>query len=185
MEVAFSLSTYARSLDWEKTMTKKDESLVTGVFNSRGDATRAIEMLEERGFRDSDISLLMSDSVGKDFKIEDSSKMPEGLAAGATAGGVIGALVAGLTAVGTIATGGGLLIAGPLVAILAGGGAGAGVGGVIGGLVGAGMTEHEAKLFAKELEDGRILVAVHCSTDARKETAEEVFEATSGVVSVK
>jgi hypothetical protein len=166
-------------------MTKKDESLVTGVFKTRDDAARAIQLLEERGFTDSDISLLMSDSVGKDFKIEDSSKMPEGVAAGATAGGVIGALVAGLTAVGTIATGGGLLIAGPLVAVLAGGGAGAGVGGIIGGLTGAGMTEHEAKLFASELEDGRILVAVHCSTDARKDIAEEIFEATSESVSVE
>ena len=166
-------------------MTTKDDTLVTGLFTTRDDATRAIQVLEERGFLDSDISLLMSDSVGKDFKIKDSSKMPEGLAAGATAGGVIGALVAGLTAVGTIATGGGLLIAGPLVAALAGGGAGAGVGGIVGGLAGAGMTEHEAKLFASEVEDGKILVAVHCSSDARKETAEEVFEATRGKVSVE
>ncbi len=166
-------------------MTTKDETLVTGVFKTRVDATRAIQMLEEKGFRDNEISLLMSDSVGKDFQIKDSSKMPEGIAAGATAGGVIGALLAGLTAVGTIATGGGLLIAGPLVAILAGGGAGAGVGGIIGGLTGAGMTEHEAKLFASELEDGRILVAVHCSSDARKETAEDVLEAADGSVSVE
>lgn len=166
-------------------MTTKDETLVTGVFKTRVDATRAIQMLEEKGFQDSEISLLMSDSVGKDFQIKDSSKMPEGIAAGATAGGVIGALLAGLTAVGTIATGGGLLIAGPLVAILAGGGAGAGVGGIIGGLTGAGMTEHEAKLFASELEDGRILVAVHCSSDARKETAEDVLEAADGSVSVE
>ena len=165
-------------------MTKKNGTLVTGIFSTRVDATRAIQSLEERGFQDKDISLLMSDSVGKDFKIEDTSKMPEGLAAGATAGGVIGALIAGLTAVGTIATGGGLLIAGPLVAILAGGGAGAGIGGLIGGLAGAGMTEHEATLFASELEDGRILVAVHCSSDARKATAEEVFEETRGAVSV-
>lgn len=166
-------------------MTTKDETLVTGVFKTRVDATRAIQMLEEKGFQDSEISLLMSDAVGKDFQIKDSSKMPEGIAAGATAGGVIGALLAGLTAVGTIATGGGLLIAGPLVAILAGGGAGAGVGGIIGGLTGAGMTEHEAKLFASELEDGRILVAVHCSSDARKETAEDVLEAADGSVSVE
>ncbi|MEX2578629.1 MAG: hypothetical protein WD342_06190 [Verrucomicrobiales bacterium] len=166
-------------------MATKNETLVTGVFNTRVDATRAIQMLEEKGFQDSEISLLMSDSVGEDFQIKDSSKMPEGLAAGATAGGVIGALVAGLTAVGTIATGGGLLIAGPLVAVLAGGGAGAGVGGIIGGLTGAGMTEHEAKLFADEIEDGRILVAVHCSSDERKDTAEDVFEVADGAVSVE
>lgn len=166
-------------------MTKKDDTLVTGIFATRPDAIQAIEALEKRGFLDSEISLLMSDSVGEEFKIKDSSKMPEGLAAGATAGGVIGALIAGLTAVGTIATGGGLLIAGPLVAILAGGGAGAGIGGVIGGLVGAGMTEYEAKLFAEELEDGKILVAVHCASDERKDIAEEIFETTGGTVSVE
>jgi len=77
-------------------MATKNGTLVTGVFSNRVDATRAIQRLEESGFRDEDISLLMSDPVGKDFKIEDSSKMPEGLAAGATAGGVIGALIAGL-----------------------------------------------------------------------------------------
>jgi len=166
-------------------MIGKDDTLVTGIFTTRADATRAVQMLEERGFHDREISLLMSDSVGEEFKIEDSSKMPEGLAAGAAAGGALGALIAGLTAVGTIATGGGLLIAGPLVAILAGGGAGAGVGGLIGGLAGAGMTEYEAKLFASELEDGKILVAVQCSTDERKETVEEVFKVTSGTVSVE
>jgi len=166
-------------------MTTKHDTLVTGIFTTRADATHAVQLLENKGFLDQEISLLMSDSVGEDFKIESSSKMPEGVAAGATAGGVIGALVAGLTAVGTIATGGGLLIAGPLVAILAGGGAGAGVGGIVGGLAGAGMTEYEAKLFASELEDGKILVAVQCATDARKETAEEVFKATSGAVSVE
>jgi hypothetical protein len=166
-------------------MAKDDGKLVTGVFAHRSDATRAIQALEERGFRDDEISLLMSDAVGEDFKIEDSSKAAEGVAAGAASGGVIGALIGGLTAVGTIATGGGLLVAGPLVAILAGGGAGAGVGGVIGGLAGAGMTEYEAKLFAKELDDGKILVAVHCTNDDRKDEAERLLEAAGGEVSVK
>lgn len=166
-------------------MAKHDDKVVTGIFAQRSDATRAIQALEAKGFRDDEISLLMSDTVGKDFKIEDSSKMAEGVAAGATGGGVLGAVVAGLTAVGTIATGGGLLVAGPLVAILAGGGAGAGLGGLIGGLAGAGMTEYEAKLFAKELEDGKILVAVHCADDSRKESAEQTLESAGGTVSVK
>jgi hypothetical protein len=166
-------------------MSKNDDTVVTGIFAHHADAANAIHALEERAFRDSEISLLMSDDVGENFKIKDSSKMPEGVATGATTGGVIGALVAGLTAVGTIATGGGLLVAGPLVAILAGGGAGAGVGGLLGGLVGAGMTEYEAKLFASELEDGKILLAVHCSDDDRKETAERVMEDAGAKVSTE
>lgn len=166
-------------------MAKHEDTVVTGIFAHRTDATRAIQTLGAREFRDDEISLLMSDTVGKDFKIENSSKMAEGVAAGATGGGLLGALIGGLTAVGTVATGGGLLVAGPLVAILAGGGAGAGVGGLLGGLAGAGMTEYEAKLFAKELEDGKILVAVHCADDARRDTAEHTLENAGGTVSVR
>lgn len=154
---------------------KHKEKVVTGIFAHQADASRAIQALEERGFGDEEISLLMSDTVGEEFKLEDSSKLPEGVAAGAASGGIIGALIAGLTTVGTIATGGGLLVAGPVVAALAGGGAGAGIGGLIGGLAGYGVSEYEAKLFAREIEDGKILVAVHCDNDNRKKTAERVL----------
>lgn len=151
-------------------------SVVTAVFAHHVDAVNAVNGLEARGFTASEISLLMSEGAGNNFKLHGTKKVPEGVAAGATGGGVVGALVGGLTAVGTIATGGaGLLIAGPLVGALAGAGAGAGVGGLIGGLVGLGVPKYEAEVFAEDLDDGRILVAVRCDTKARKETAERVF----------
>lgn len=164
-------------------MAMNSDKVVTGIFAHQADAARAVQGLEERGFGEAEISLLMSDTVGEEFKIKDSSKMPEGLAAGATSGGLIGALVGGLTAAGTIATGGGLLVAGPIVAALAGGGAGAGLGGLIGALAGSGMTEYEAKMFARELEDGKILVGVHCGEGDRRKTAERVLEDAGAKVS--
>jgi hypothetical protein len=93
--------------------------------------------------------------------------MAEGVAVGATTGGAVGALVAGLTAVGTIATGGtGLLVAGPVVAALAGAGAGAAGGSILGGLVGASIPEHEIKHYEDALNKGSVLVGVHVPDDA-------------------
>jgi hypothetical protein len=154
----------------------EDTRVVTGIYAHPIDAAEAINGLEARGFREGDVSLLMSEGRGSEFKLADSTKMPEGAAAGAVGGGIIGALMAGLTAVGTLtATGGVILIAGPLVAALAGAGAGAGAGGLIGGLVGYGISEYEAAAFADNIEDGKVLVAVRCADKARQETAERVL----------
>jgi hypothetical protein len=156
--------------------TGKKCDVVTGIFTERGHAVRAIHDLEASGFTQSEISVLMSEALGSQFKLEENSKAPEGAAAGAVGGGLLGALIAGLTAVGTIATGGGLLVAGPIVAALAGAGLGAGAGGTIGALVGYGMSEYEARLFAGELEDGNALLAVECLTDTRRRLAERILE---------
>lgn len=156
---------------------KDARRIVTGVFTHQLDAVQAIHGLESRGFGESEISLLMSDGLGEEFALHRRSKMPKGAAAGAVGGGLLGALVAGLTAVGTISTGGaGLLIAGPLVAALAGAGAGGGAGGLIGALIGAGMSEFEAKTFAERLDEGKILVAVRCSDSAREDVAEQMLD---------
>ncbi|WP_240919782.1 hypothetical protein [Paraglaciecola sp. 20A4] len=79
------------------------------------------------GIRESDISIVANDSYSKeDFAVDEGSKAAEGGIIGAASTGVLAAVVAGFTAVGAVATGGsGLLIAGPLVAALAAGGAGA------------------------------------------------------------
>lgn len=136
---------------------------VLGIYKSKSDAGAAVEQLYQRGFRDENMSLLMSEGTySKEFDIQKHNKGAEGLAAGATIGGAIGAIAAGLTAVGAVAlTGGaGIVAAGPLVAALAGGGAGAATGGAIGGLIGLGFDEHEAKLVDEQLNCGRVLLAV-------------------------
>ncbi len=89
-------------------------------------------------------------------------------------GGSLGALAAGLTAVGTIAlTGGiGLLAAGPVVAALAGAGAGATAGGALGGLIGLGFDKNEATLVDRDLENGAILIAA----ESRRGDEEQIRE---------
>ncbi len=135
---------------------------IVGVFRSPGAAAAAIRILESRGVRADQISVVASDSFTKEsFAVDSHTKLPEGVAIGATSGAALGAVVAGLTAVGAIATGGlGIIAAGPIVAALAGAGAGAAGGGAIGGLVGLAIPEHEVKHYEDALEKGNVLVGV-------------------------
>ncbi len=139
------------------------KSTVTEVFKTPLEASNAVEELKMAGITEKDISVLMSDAThGKEFDIEQKSKAPEGIAIGATTGGVLGAIAAGMTAVGSVVlTGGaGIVAVGPMVAALAGFGAGAGAGGLVGGLVGLGINENEAKQIEADLDNGSVLVAV-------------------------
>jgi len=156
--------------------------IVTGLFESPSDAAIAVHSLEARGISPNDISLIAGDGFDREaFGVDSHSKMPEGVAIGATGGAAIGAVLAGLTAVGAIAaTGGvGLLAAGPLVAALTGAGAGAVAGSVLGGLVGLGIPEHEIKHYENAIEKGSVLVGVHYHNSEQKKIAKEVFDACS------
>jgi hypothetical protein len=141
--------------------------VITGLYETPNRAAMAVRALEDEGIPGEDISLLIGDNFDRDaFTVETHTKAPEGVAVGAAAGGAVGALIAGLTAVGTVATGGaGLLVAGPIVAALAGAGAGAAGGGVLGGLVGASIPEHEIKHYEDALSKGSVLIGVSVPDD--------------------
>jgi hypothetical protein len=160
-------------------------TLVTGLFRSRADAERAVEDLVHYGWARDDISLLMSDATrGREFGLSMATKAPEGAATGATIGGVLGAVAAGLVALGIIAIPGiGLVAAGPIVATLAGLGAGAAAGGLTGALIGLGLPEHEAKFYNEEIERGGILVGVYTHDD-RADQARKILDA-AGAEKVK
>lgn len=151
---------------------------VTATFKTYTAAQHALLTLEANGFSERDISVLVADKTnGKSFNIEDASKAPEGAAVGGIAGGVIGAIAAGLTAVGSIVIpGAGLLVAGPIVAALAGGAVGAASGSLLGSLVGLGIPEHEAKRYEDEISKGSVLVAVDAEGSDRAKLVKEIFE---------
>lgn len=153
-------------------------TLVTGIFSSRAAAEHAADELTRAGFAADDVSLLMSETTqGREFAVKRSTKAPEGAAAGATIGGAIGAIAAGLAAVGSIAVPGlALVAAGPVVAALTGLGAGAAAGGLTGALVGLGIPEHEAKFYDQELRGGGILVGVYAHDD-RARQARDILNA--------
>jgi hypothetical protein len=153
-------------------------TLVSGLFKTRSAAERAVENLVDYGYSRDDISLLMSDATrGREFALQMATKAPEGAATGATIGGVIGAIAAGLVAMGIVVVPGlGLVAAGPVVATLAGLGAGAAAGGFTGALVGLGIPEHEARFYNEAIEKGGILVGVYCHSD-RADQARRVLQA--------
>jgi hypothetical protein len=151
---------------------------VSGIFSSYADFANLIEALNTRGYREDDLSVLMSEHTHQQyFAPQENTKAPEGATVGSLSGGILGVVIGGLTLAGTVIVPGlGLLVAGPLVGALTAGAVGAATGGVIGALIGAGIPEHEAKFFEYALkEQGRILVVAHIP---KPETAEVklVFE---------
>lgn len=153
-------------------------TIVTGLFRNETDAAQAVHAIETCGVDPGRISLVAGDSFRKEaFGVHSHTKMAEGVAVGTTTGAAVGAIVAGLTAVGTIATGGlGILAAGPIVAALAGAGAGAAGGGVIGALAGVAIPEHEVKHYEDAIEKGSVLVGVECDGGDEKKLVKKAFE---------
>ena len=158
-------------------------TILTALYETPKRAADAVRVLESKGIPSDDISLLIGDNFDRNaFAVETHTKLSEGVAAGAVAGGAIGALVAGLTLVGAIATGGaGLLVAGPLVAALAGAGAGAAGGGVLGGIIGAAIPEHEVKHYEDALSKGSVMVGVTCPTNETRDVAKQILKDTGAI----
>jgi|AntRauTorcE11897_2_1112592.scaffolds.fasta_scaffold00239_6 uncharacterized membrane protein len=154
------------------------KNLVTATFKTREDSLDALSRLESIGITDEQISLIVTDKTrGNTFNMESHSRVDEGTAAGATAGGLIGLMLGAMATAGTIVIPGlNLVVTGALAGSLAGLGAGAATGGLAGGLVGAGMTEHEAKLYVDEIKDGGILLAVRAADDDQKDLIRDTLE---------
>lgn len=157
---------------------KADYEQISGLFVSYKDFAELIEALNLRGYKEEDLSVLMSEHTHRQyFTPQENTKAPEGAAVGTLSGGILGAVIGGLSLVGNIILpGSGLLVAGPLVGALTAGAVGAAAGGLIGALVGAGIPEHEAKFFEEALkQEGQILVVAHVLKDHVKEV-KAVFE---------
>lgn len=172
---------------------------VTGLFHDRASAERAVDAILKAGHRPEDVSMVMSDSArAKHFgttttttttstkpAVPDASlndperkgRLAEGVGVGGLVGGSVGAVVAGIAAVGTslLLPGLGLVVAGPIAAALAGAGAGGATGSLIGGLANAGVSETHAKHYEGGLKKGGILVAVDAKDAAKAEELRRWF----------
>ena len=140
---------------------------VFGIYPHRASFEYAFGVLKGEGFRDTDISVLLQENSGtKDLAAKKATKAPEGAATGAGSGAVIGGALGWLAATGALSfpTLGPLIVAGPIIATLAGIGVGGTLGGVSGALVGLGTPEYEAKRYQGRIEKGGILLSVHCDS---------------------
>jgi hypothetical protein len=150
-------------------------NLITGLFATEATAEAAVSQLKTMGYGQNEISIIMKDrEAAADLAHETGSRTMEGVGKGAAIGGTIGAVLAGLLAVGTVTIPGvGLLAAGPLAAMLAGAGAGGLTGGFLGWLTHAGIPADVAPYYERGLQAGGVVVAVaaHPGDEARVQQA--------------
>src|SRR6478752_1112080 len=154
-----------------------------GIYRDRAGVEAAVDILRENGFRNTDISVLFPENTGtKDFAAEKNTKAPEGTAAGAGTGAVVGGTLGWLAGIGALAIPGlgPFIAAGPIMAALAGVGVGGAVGGVTGALVGMGIPEYEAKRYEGVIQTGGILLSVHCSTSDEVSRGKNILKGTGG-----
>ena len=148
------------------------------IASTVSQASQIVTDLRRAGFDDDAISVLYSDKgTTRDFAHTSATKAPEGVAAGAGAGGVFGAALGWLAGIGSLSFPGAgpLIAAGPILSALSGIGLGAAVGGTAGGLIGYGFPEFEAKRFEGKVVGGGILVSVHVAGRVDRRRACEVF----------
>jgi hypothetical protein len=153
--------------------------VVYGIAKTEAQAERIVTELEAAGFDYGDVSVLLPDRTGtRDFAHEKGTKAPEGAAAGAGTGGLLGGALGLLAGIGTLAIPGvgPLIAAGPILATLSGAAVGATVGGIAGALVGMGIPEYEAKLYEGRLRDGNILISVHAESSDQRQLARKILE---------
>src|ERR1700735_5331036 len=152
---------------------------VFGIYPQYADVENGVDALQAAGFRNTDISVLFPENVGtKDFAHKKETKAPEGTAAGATTGAVIGGGLGWLAGIGALAIPGlgPFIAAGPIMAALAGVGVGGAVGGITGALIGMGIPEYEAKRYEGRVKDGGILLSVHSDTSDEIKRAKNIMK---------
>ncbi len=164
--------------------------MVTAVFRNQNDTENAFDALRDLGYPESKIDVLMSEKTRTDWysDVKDSDKHEvgnlgvEGMGVGGAIGTAVGAALGAVVAIGTtIALPGlGLIVAGPIVAALAGGGAGAVTGGLVGGLIGLGISEENATAYQEVLRQGGVVMGVEPRLTEDTDKIKTIFENNNG-----
>lgn len=155
------------------------ERVMIGVFESAGDAKRAIEDLRDARFSDKDIGVLTHDKDGdpdvKSFRELEGNRAGTGAAVGVAAGAGGGALWALGIAAGFLPAIGPVIAGGILAAIAVSAASGAAAGLLVGTLVGYGVTDEDAAFYDAEFKKGRTIVVVQ--GDDRRELVQTILTA--------
>jgi hypothetical protein len=135
-------------------------NLISGLFDTEAAAENAVSQLKNMGYTSDEITIIMKDrNAARDLAEGTGTRTMADVGTGAAIGGTIGAVLAGLLAVGSVTIPGvGLIAAGPLAAMLAGAGAGGAAGSLVGWLVGAGVSEDVAPYYERGLNEGGVVV---------------------------
>lgn len=153
--------------------TKKSVYGTFGLtFNNTADAEAFYQSMKARGYDSDELSIMMSEATkdnayGGDLPVHTApNSTAENVAAGSGIGGTIGAIAGVIATLGTNAVipGLGVVVAGPIIGALAGAGAGGATGALVGALTNIGVPEEYAKMYYRELQDGKTVVLVDPKT---------------------
>ena len=145
--------------------------IALGVYSSREAADDALREFDLAGFPHTDMSIMLPDgneaqAPNRDIRDMDvkakNTRGAQGTGAGAGIGAAPSLTLERFTAFTDLAVPGlgTLLVAGPLIGILADGAAID----ALGSLAGVGIAEREAKLYAERLKRGGVLVSIHADS---------------------
>lgn len=147
--------------------TSTGNTFFTGMFDYKG-AEYAYQHLIERGYTSDDINLLMTEETHEMHfvKNEVNTEIPDkslnraelGAAIGGTGGALAGTALA--LAISITIPGLGFVIAGTILAGIAGTTAGILAGGLVGALTGIGIPQDVAAIYKKGIEEGKIVMSV-------------------------
>lgn len=147
--------------------TSTGNKQITGMFDYTG-AENAYQHLIELGYTSDDINLLMSEKTHERHFVKNivSTEIPDkslnnaevGAAIGGTGGAIAGTALA--LAISLTIPGLGFVIAGTILAGIAGTTAGILAGGLIGALTGIGIPQDVALIYKKGIEEGNIVINV-------------------------
>lgn len=158
---------------------------VAGVFESQGDAEKALNELKDAGFSPDQVSVVAKDTRETQSMVERSDMAgaeTSGAATGALLGGLTGGIAGWLVGIGALAIPGigPIVAAGALATTLGGAAVGAVAGGLIGALVGAGIPEDDARTYESHVKEGRILITAQAATGQQAEAARDAFDRYGG-----
>lgn len=162
-----------------QTKNQRDQQqAVFGIVANRSKAISVVESLRSAGFRESEISMVMSGGIDGNIGVEGNTKAPEGATAGAGSGLLLGGALGWMAGIGALAIPGlgPFIAAGPIMAALGGAAIGSAAGGLTGGLIGMGFSEYEAREYEGWLKDGHALISVRTSNSDEVDLAKKLLD---------
>lgn len=154
-------------------MSASNDSVVWGIFDTRGPAETAIDKLWHAGFSHEQVGWAgpgeaMTEAETPPGKVEEAAS--KGAVIGSISGGTLGALGGALLSV-LVPGIGPVLAGGILTAVIAGAAAGAAGGVYLGPFIAMGLSEQESHEYAQALREGRTIVAVRAGDRAAEATS--------------
>jgi hypothetical protein len=175
-----------------KTQLPRDKSL-SGVFTDISSGERAYGLLREMGYVD-DVSVLLSDEARvryfpspglKGEVVGDTEGDGPGFGSiiGIGAGAAIGALLAAAACLAI--PGPGVVIIGPLAAVLIGAILGGLSGSLIGSLLGIGYSEQDAKKSEEKVRQGNVIIGINPRSEEDAEKISREWQAAGGEIVIQ